>query len=312
MSKPRLVFHLGFPKTGTTFLQTQVFPNLSGIRYLGRTYHRTPKSFLGLQNSNGLNLDRDNPAEHLVKEMVCAEDEAFRDADLHAAWKRLVDPGRVNVVCHENLLRPQKQERVISRLAALKEDFEIRLMVNIREQFDAIWSRYCHDMRVFRHRRYTLRQALDLGERIPCQWPYCQEQKWSSACPCRQAKVKSISLSYYDYLHLHDLFQRHFSSYEFRFFVFEDFEKDPAAHVQTMLGFIDSDLALESNGPLPKSSVNVGDPGVAERCRTINAGDLDSLRVEVGARFAPGNKLLGERIGRPTETLGTSRWPTKS
>lgn len=38
--KPRTFFHLGLPKTGSTYLQIMVFPYLSRLRYFPKKYHR--------------------------------------------------------------------------------------------------------------------------------------------------------------------------------------------------------------------------------------------------------------------------------
>ena len=40
----RVVFHLGFPRTGSTYLQTNIFPKNKGINFLG------PKNYYNWDN----------------------------------------------------------------------------------------------------------------------------------------------------------------------------------------------------------------------------------------------------------------------
>ncbi len=44
-SRPLLVFHIGYPKTGTTLLQKKVYPKLEEIHYIGKSYDQKKESF---------------------------------------------------------------------------------------------------------------------------------------------------------------------------------------------------------------------------------------------------------------------------
>ncbi len=49
----RIILHLGYPKTGTTFLQENVYPTLTNLQYLGKFY---PKK--EIDDENTINIER--------------------------------------------------------------------------------------------------------------------------------------------------------------------------------------------------------------------------------------------------------------
>jgi hypothetical protein len=60
MNNPELFIHIGYPKTGTTFLQQRVFPKLKvnqilspGVDYIAESRNYEPEHFIDLLNSQG-------------------------------------------------------------------------------------------------------------------------------------------------------------------------------------------------------------------------------------------------------------------
>lgn len=45
-----MIIHLGFPKTGTSYLQKNIFTRLDGVNYLGRWDNSYSNGALGLKN----------------------------------------------------------------------------------------------------------------------------------------------------------------------------------------------------------------------------------------------------------------------
>lgn len=51
--RDKIILHLGYPKTGTTFLQQNVYPKLNNIRYLGKFYRKKE-----IDDENTINIER--------------------------------------------------------------------------------------------------------------------------------------------------------------------------------------------------------------------------------------------------------------
>lgn len=49
LMKKKMIIHLGFPKTGTSYLQKNIFTRLDGVNYLGRWDNSYSNGALGLK-----------------------------------------------------------------------------------------------------------------------------------------------------------------------------------------------------------------------------------------------------------------------
>lgn len=179
-----LNLHVGYAKTGTTFLQEHIFPKLVGRDYLGR---------------------------HYLDGLPCGGDEIewVYQLAFAAHWRAPRElPGALNgkFVSSEAFIRPFHTHRTLRRLRALAEECGgIRLVISIRNQVDLILSRYVHDRAIPMFGRYRMRDALDFEGVTQCGWPRCVGRDvQDEACECkRNRKLKTINLRHYDYLGLY-------------------------------------------------------------------------------------------------------------
>ena len=130
----KLVFHLGYPRTGSTFLQTSIFPKHKEINFLG------PKNYFNWEdvkiNQSTLNKFRD-----------------FYLLDTQNDFKNNVikhfDKKKINVISSENYLT---SKNVINDFYDCKyledllqsEELEISFLIVLRNQYDLIYSFYHH------------------------------------------------------------------------------------------------------------------------------------------------------------------------
>ena len=103
-----LVLHIGYAKAGPAFLQRRVFPNIPQIHYVGKRH--------GNESSASQSAD-------WVYDFVFGDDismERFAET-IH---EETAGKSAINVVSHEDLLRPYKKYRLLQRIKKLKEYFE--------------------------------------------------------------------------------------------------------------------------------------------------------------------------------------------
>src|SRR5690606_39795201 len=116
-----LSLHIGYAKTGTTFLQEHLFPKL-GINYLGRNY------------LNGAPCD-DKELEWIYELALAPEwrrPESFSFADSLAGA----------VVSSEAFIRPYHTHRTLKRIKELADHIgDVRILNPIRNHVDPVLSR---------------------------------------------------------------------------------------------------------------------------------------------------------------------------
>lgn len=141
-------FHIGFHKTGTTFLQAHVFPNLNGIDYLGRRY------------------DKKDPLD-ANKARAIWNDDHVRAISHHRDKKALKKlEGQLTGNClisHERLCRDWK-----TSLRNIKDLDDTTVIIVIRRHRDLLKSRFLHNRNMLKpalRPKYTFQGALR-GEHI--------------------------------------------------------------------------------------------------------------------------------------------------
>jgi len=132
----QLCFHLGYPRTGTTFLQKHVFPRHEQINFLGVHNY--------LDNKN---IKISNETLNKFKNFYFSEN---LDNDLVNKTIKLFDKNKINLISNESYLDYQNvinnfyDCKLIVELLNKKEDLELIFLITLRNQFDLIKSNYYH------------------------------------------------------------------------------------------------------------------------------------------------------------------------
>ncbi|MEO0335379.1 MAG: hypothetical protein AAF202_03240, partial [Pseudomonadota bacterium] len=178
--KPRLILNIGYAKTGTSWWQAQVFPKLD-LNYLGRDY-KFSNSWNPFRQDKKLITLPCQPAVQGIVDYLSLGFNAAAESEALDNFDRLIDRSRVNLVSHENILRPFSYDTIFDRLKNLEDRYQLTLLVFTRKQQDIILSRHMHDLRMkkFLKGNKEVKYVYEPGE--SCRWPYCQTQ---DPCACR-------------------------------------------------------------------------------------------------------------------------------
>lgn len=129
----QVVFHVGLPKCGTTWLQKSVFPYLLGANYLGRNY----KTLSGDAFSKP-KLMRDNVNSKL--ENIAKSHEFVYEKPSFGE----LSPNKVNLLSSEMLSEVFNFERSALRIKGMFPDAKV--IVSVREQKSLITSIYLNEV----------------------------------------------------------------------------------------------------------------------------------------------------------------------
>ncbi|MGH7197664.1 MAG: sulfotransferase family protein [Candidatus Omnitrophota bacterium] len=120
--KQELYLHIGYPKTGTTFLQSEVFPKAAGLNYV-----------------NYLDMLED------ISKILKQDEYSFNADKVREVFEKRFRPGK-NLLSQENFVGDFYRCRLLnSKLVAdrLKRLFpEARIIITLRNQYDLIESLY--------------------------------------------------------------------------------------------------------------------------------------------------------------------------
>ncbi len=136
----RVIVHLGYPRTGSTYLQKNIFPIHKQICFLG------PKNFLNLNNIKITQSDLNLIAKHNYNNNLKKNINKF-DKNLI----KYFDEKKINIISSEtytnysNIINDFKDLKYLEIL--LNQNFEnvkIDFLIVLRDQFDLIKSFYYH------------------------------------------------------------------------------------------------------------------------------------------------------------------------
>ena len=144
----RIVFHLGYPRSGTTYLQKNIFPHHKEINYLG------PKNYHDLKDVKITQVELDKLASNSEDNNLINKDNSLLNKD----YIKLFDRDKLNVISSE---RYSSYRNIINNFrdieylnALLKDKFEsvnIDFLIVIRNQYDLIKSIYFHAFPMVTH-----------------------------------------------------------------------------------------------------------------------------------------------------------------
>jgi hypothetical protein len=135
MSKQRLLVHIGVPKSATTTLQFEVFPNHPDIRYLGKPFYDEKFGYEGSLATAEL-VDSLWKQDELEFDYALAQ-ERFQNG----IYPRLIG-GKVAVLSEEGISQASAADRTLTacRIRGLCRDIECSILITIREQKNALFS----------------------------------------------------------------------------------------------------------------------------------------------------------------------------
>ncbi len=133
----KVYFHIGYPRTGSTFLQKKIFETHYGINYLGPKYHNpNVKPFLTNQIMNL--IDKLDPNKELN---IKISNEIFKNLKLSEK--------KINLISSEKFLTFEndyfKNLIKLKKLLYLQNgDISFKVFFVVRNQFDVLKSYYFH------------------------------------------------------------------------------------------------------------------------------------------------------------------------
>lgn len=243
--RTRFLLHVGYPRTSTSWLQSDIFPNLKGVHYLGYRYE---KSHWYQQN--------------LSTEIALSEDKDYHPAKLRRVFDRLMRWGVANVFSSEAILSPYDGTRTARRTAEVFADYDTHILIGLRRQDHLAFSVYFHQLphfhAIFAGRRsgkdpvYSIEECLKSPVR-GCKWPDCelshcvrwQPFKSSRHCDCLDLGFKTLPLWYFDFHKVVQDFRQAFSPERVHLLLLEETAKDSLASIRRVAGLLNSPSSQE-------------------------------------------------------------------
>ncbi len=222
--------HIGMPRTGTTTLQTRLYPEHSQIFYLGKFYHPLPL-FLNRQVEDLLTQIRD---QHLGEQQLSA---------LRSQFETLTAPGL------EAGKRPlwSDEETALTSLKALKKRahaFRVifgpcKILITMREPISYIKSMYLHLLTTYQVDRH--RRLMNRGLRRPyAQKPrFLPIEQWLQELGFDNHSEERFSgANLIDVASIAEIFEENFGPEHVGIFLFEQMVEDLPAYVADVSRFL--------------------------------------------------------------------------
>lgn len=244
--KPRLILNIGFAKTGTSWWQARVFPKLD-LNYLGRDY-TFKRSWNPFGKSPLLHSVACHPAVQDLVDYLSLGGDCQYSEDVLKALAGILTDGRVNMISHENILRPFSYDSLPSRLLELEKICDLTILIFTRKQSDIILSRHMHDVRTKKFLGKSPEIQFADSPKESCRWPYCQNAR---ACPCKQLGKNIINADYYNYDSLLARLKEQLPNANFVVYPLEELHSGSLESVRKLSGDLKVDL-------LPNEGIDFG------------------------------------------------------
>lgn len=224
----KIYWHIGYPKTGTTFLQKLVFPKLDDINFIGRNLI-LPLSIEYLFNSilNILLPKNKRKYGRYFREYYLdrlAYDDVFDKKKFINKILKHIDSTKDNLVSNENLFDTVNLERTIDRIIIISKElgFDYEIIMTIREPSKIILSRYMHNMNnIPKADIYSLEDVLKFEDNKFCTPPQC---KFHNKCYCNDKT--NIHINDYNYELIIKRIENNLENKKLIIWNFEDLFKD--------------------------------------------------------------------------------------
>jgi hypothetical protein len=205
-----LCFHVGLPKTGTTYLQDEIFPNISGIKYLGKlrgdyNTQATDQFFSELFN--------DTDSYSSLAQRTLFKSEILPD----------LDAGRPNVISQEAFSRGIVDRGVLLQ-RIVEAHGQVRILFTIRRQQDLLQSMYSDFLK-----RATTDKApyLNFDLWLELQWDHLL-----------RPRLEESALARLQFHELISLYVKQLGEENVGVLVYEEIREDPASFASRLGGFL--------------------------------------------------------------------------
>ena len=262
--------HVGLPKTGTTFLQEEVFPNLSQVNYLGKR--------LALRETRGVAYLSEGISQFC--HALLSETIHYREHEQRRLFERHVEPAledkRINLVSEESF-----SDGTVDR-GLIAERFcdlfgPVKFLIAIRRQQDLAQSMYSDFLKRIPDERT---RHLNFDRWLEMHWRRLQGS-WFE-------RSELVRFQYYDLVaHYARLVGRD----NVGVLVFEEMKDDPPCFTRRLAGFLGVDEA-ETEAALARE---------APADMNTRASRSQRLAIRVGA-LAGLNGSVGDFLPRPVKT----------
>lgn len=277
--KPRgqLIFHIGYPKAGSTWLQNTIFPNLNGTHHLGLTFYK----ILDVNDTSLVHYGYPGAVSSL--DFQLRKPDYDKDAFLNHLKKHLRFDGAVNTISDEALLQVHPKE-LTTRLTYIADqlDVDIKIIIVIRKQSHIVRSEYGQGIEAKKWAGKRLRDLIDWGDFTD------QSQK--------------LSLDNYDYLKHINIFEEKIGKENVLVLPFENLFC--GASLEKIVAFMDVNHTREHLEFLTRTpAVNKTTSAMKEELSRLNP-DMGTILSKIDDHFSPLNEALDEKMGLGLKELG--------
>ncbi len=311
----RIIFHIGYPKTASSWLQRGVYPELDGVNYLGRSYYKKSKAEkffnrvlhrLPYKPAPVTKLIKSpTPHSQWIQEIGYAADGEYAPDQISAKLHSVMQADQLNTISHEGLCKPYLEEMVADRIRDLTNDLDVKIVISIRRQPQLIFSRYTHDFHIKKW-QYKLGDVLDREGDLFCNYPACQHGRMR--CLCEQRGGKVVFLEHYNFLRLFNMYAERFGAERIFVLVFERLFEDGAEEFKRyfqFLGLSPSQTEIESYMTRPPQGKRSQDD--KNTVQAYNQPELDALMQEFSEYYSDSNAELSKLKNLGLEQYGYIR-----
>lgn len=212
----KVFFHIGYPRTGTTFLQANIFPFHSQINYLGPKHH-----FYGDQPEVNVYLKNDL-LKRITNSFKSKNIYELKTSEIVTEMQKIIDINqfdqkKINLISTEKYLtygfKSYKEIYLIKKyLSAKVKNLDFQIFYLIRNQYDIIFSQ-------FHHGNFLLKKQLGIDE---------FEKLIFSLDNIAQTKKEVCEFfELYDYYKIYNELKEIFGEKNIKILEYENFKEDP-------------------------------------------------------------------------------------
>lgn len=307
----KILLHIGYPKTGTTWLQKNIFPNVEEVNYIGRTYKN--QNYLKRITYKSLNYFpftqkkySRTPDDYWIDLISYAPDAVYNEVKTANKLTSLIVNDKLNVISNENLVRPFSVERTARRLRNICNKHEITpsIVISIREQYSIILSRHYQDTIIYnKNKKYKLTEAINLGHKQICYAPACKQKLYR--CDCFKKELVAINLDFYNYYNSYKTYAEVFGKENVYILVSENLLSSPYKALTGVFNHVGLNKEISNLRELSKSEpTNKRASVIKKEIDLFNSKDLKQVKEQIKNYYRESNLLLNKMTSIDLENYG--------